>query len=111
MAIDLTGLRDVLFALIIGVLSVTLVPYLRAKAGEVKWAEIIGWIKVAVNAAEMVHQADPGAVKKEYAQKVLEAAGIDPGAVQVDAAIEAEVYTLKAAQKPDIEALGVINNP
>jgi hypothetical protein len=109
MMIDWTGVRDVLITLILGVISLTLVPYLRAKVGEVKWAEIIQWIKVAVNAAEMLYKDRPGEIKKEYAKQVLDAAGIDPNLTQVDAAIEAEVFALKHA--PETQVVNVIGNP
>ena len=99
--IDYAGIRDIFLALILGVISITLVPYIRAKVGEVKWAEIVQWIKVAVSAAEMLYKDKPGETKKAYAQQVLDAAGIDPGATQIDAAIESEVYALKAAQAPE----------
>lgn len=109
--IDWTGIRDILLALILGVISLTLVPYIRAKVGEVKWAEIIQWVKVAVAAAEMLYKDKPGEIKKTYARQVLDAAGIDPDVTQVDAAIESEVYALKAAQttEPDTAArIGVM---
>jgi hypothetical protein len=90
-------------ALILGVISLTLVPYIRAKVGEIRWAEIIQWVKVAVSAAEMLYKNLPGETKKTYARQVLGAAGINPDVTQIDAAIEAEVYTLKAAQAPETD--------
>jgi hypothetical protein len=107
--IDWTSIRDTLVTAILGVIGVALISYLRAKAGEIKWAEVIRWIKIAVDAAEMVHKADPGAIKNEYAKKVLTAAGIDPNLTHVDAAVEAEVFALKHA--PEIQTANFIGSP
>lgn len=80
-----------LVASILGILiSKALIPYLKSKATDAQWDNIMGWTYAAVNAFESIYGGvGQGAKKKqavmEFVQKMCEKKGIpiDIGAIDI----------------------------
>lgn len=51
---DLTNIASAIITLIVAVITTFLIPYLKAKVDAEKFAKIKNWVKVAVEAAEMI---------------------------------------------------------
>ena len=52
---DLTNIASAIITLIVAVITTFLIPYLKAKVDAEKFAKIKNWVKVAVEAAEMIY--------------------------------------------------------
>lgn len=93
---DITPIFETIFTLISLVVTIFVIPYFRAKTNEKQQAEINGWVKIAVDAAEQIYAGHGhGKEKKEYVISFLEDHGITLDAEKVEALIEAAVYQLK----------------
>lgn len=86
------GILTVLFALVI----MYVIPWIKSKLTAEELADIIKWVKIAVEAAEMIFkESGMGEKKKEYVKDFLESHGIKYDAEQIDALIESAVLKLK----------------
>lgn len=93
---DITPIIETIFTLISLVVTIFVVPYIKAKTNEKQQAEINGWVKIAVDAAEQIYAGHGrGAEKKEYVISFMEDHGFILDAEKVEALIEAAVYQLK----------------
>lgn len=96
MSIDLTPIVNAVITLVALLITTFLIPWLKAKAGAEKFAEIEKWTKIAVNAAEMIYkESGMGATKKEYVVNYLKAKGYTLDMDTVETLIEAAVLELK----------------
>lgn len=98
MVIDVTQVIVALIGLIGVLLSTVLIPYLRQKTTKEKWENAMFWVKLAVQSAEQIYNAQGmGEIKKEYVEKFLAEHNIKLDPEQVDVAIEAAVLQLQEA--------------
>lgn len=98
MIIDMTQVIVALIGLIGVMLSTVLVPYIRQKTTQEKWNNAMFWVKLAVQSAEQIYNAQGmGEVKKEYVEKFLAEHNIKLDPEQIDVAIEAAVLQIQNA--------------
>lgn len=93
---DVTPIIETIFTLLSLVVTIFVIPYFRSRTNAQQQAEINGWVKIAVDAAEQIYAGHGrGKEKKEYVIAFLEDHGITLDAEKVEALIEAAVYQLK----------------
>lgn len=94
--IDLTKITVALVELAVTLAVVYLIPYIRAKLGAEKTAKVQRYVKMAVEAAEMLYrESGMGAAKKEYVKSWLEERGFKLDYKELDILIESAVLQLK----------------
>ena len=103
-------MEDVTFMILKIVVSVVsaliaayLIPYIKAKIADVKYANLVEMVQVAVYAAEQtIKGSGQGKIKKEevvlFVTDWLNAHGIRISSEEIDALIEASVYAMKQTQ-------------
>ena len=97
--IDLTQIVSAVITLIIGVVSVFLVPYLKNKLSADKLEKVKFWVNIAVEAAEMIYVGTGrGQEKKTYVLEFLNSKGFTMDMAEIDNLIEAAVLNLKTAE-------------
>ena len=86
------GILTVLFALI----TLYVVPWIKTKLSAEDLNEIMKWVKIAVQAAEMIYkEAGMGKAKKAYVIEYLNNIGVKYDADKIDGMIESAVLELK----------------
>lgn len=94
--IDLTPVVNAIIALIAAAISVFLIPWIKEKIEAEKLEQIMGWVTIAVEAAEQIYrESGMGAKKKAYVLDFLAKKGCTLDADSVDAMIESAVLNLK----------------
>ena len=98
--IDLTPIFQALILLISSVITIYILPKVKAVLSEKLSAEqrenLKKWVKIAVAAAEQLYGSKTGQQKKEYVVSFLLSKGIVFDVDEVTALIESEVYKLTA---------------
>ena len=91
---DITSILEAVIALAVAVVTVFLLPWLSSKTTAEESKELLGWVDIAVAAAQQLYHQCSGQQRLDYALSVLEEKGfdVDDGAV-VDA-VEAAVLKL-----------------
>ena len=90
------GILTVLFALV----TLYVIPWIKSKLTAEELADIIKWVKIAVQAAEMIYkESGMGKVKKDYVLTFLADKGIKYDERQIDSLIESAVLELKEQMK------------
>lgn len=98
--IDLTQVIHAVITLIVACISVFLIPYLKGKFSADQLANIMMWVNIAVEAAEMIYKGHgKGAEKKEYVVAFLESKGFTVKGEELDTLIEAAVMELNLELK------------
>ena len=93
--IDITEILEYTFLLVLAVCSVFLIPYLKANLGEEKFLTLQKWVKIGVQAAEMIFkQSGMGATKKEYVLEFLKSKGYTVDTKTINNLIESAVLEL-----------------
>ena len=86
------GVLTILFALV----TMYVIPWIKTKVSAEELSEIIKWVKIAVQAAEMIYkESGMGEEKKAYVKTFLEDKGIKYDERQIDSMIESAVLELK----------------
>lgn len=94
--IDLTPVINAIIALIAAAISVFLIPWIKEKIEAEKLEQIMGWVTIAVEAAEQIYrESGMGAKKKAYVLDFLAKKGITLDVDSIDAMIESAVLDLK----------------
>jgi len=94
--IDLTNIISAVITLIIAVITTFLIPYLKSKVDEMKFENIKTWVKVAVEAAEMIYTGTGrGEEKKAYVMQYLNSKGYTIDTESINNLIESAVHELK----------------
>ena len=94
--IDLTDIFYAIITLIIAIVTTFVIPYIKSKMSTERFETIQSWVKVAVQAAEMIYaESGMGDVKKEYVMEFLNARGYDIDYDALNNLIEAAVLELK----------------
>lgn len=90
------GVLTILFALV----TMYVIPWIKTKVSAEELTEIIKWVKIAVQAAEMIYkESGMGEEKKAYVKTFLEDKGIKYDERQIDSMIESAVLELKGQLK------------
>ncbi len=90
------GVLTILFALV----TMYVIPWIKTKVSAEELTEIIKWVKIAVQAAEMIYkESGMGEAKKAYVKTFLEDKGIRYDERQIDSMIESAVLELKGQFK------------
>lgn len=90
------GILTVLFALV----TLYVIPWIKSKVTAEELADIIKWVKIAVQAAEMIYkESGMGKAKKDYVLTFLADKGIKYDERQIDSLIESAVLELKEQMK------------
>lgn len=94
--IDLTEIVSAVITLLVAVITTFLIPYIKGKVDANTLAKIRMWVKVAVEAAEMVYiGSGRGAEKKAYVTEFLNSKGYKLNMSEIDNLIESAVLELK----------------
>ena len=93
---DYTKIIEAIITLLVAVITAFVIPYIKSKLSENELAEIIKWVKIAVQAAEMIYnETGMGKEKKKYVETFLTEHNIKVDIEQLDALIESAVLELK----------------
>lgn len=93
---DLTLIISAALTLIMAVITTFLIPYLKTKIDSNKFEKIRTWVKVAVEAAEMIYVGTGrGEEKKAYVVQYLNSKGYTLDADSINNLIESAVLELK----------------
>ena len=93
---DLTPIISAALTLIMAVITTFLIPYLKTKIDSNKFEKIQTWVKVAVEAAEMIYVGTGrGEEKKAYVLEFLHGKGFTLDMTSIDNLIESAVLELK----------------
>lgn len=96
MMIDITEVIKYAILLIFAVCTTFVIPYIKAKIGDEKFAELQKWVKIGVQAAEMIFkESGMGTVKKEYVIEFLKQKGYTLDTETISNLIESAVLELK----------------
>ena len=96
MTIDITEILKYAILLIFAVCSVFIIPQLKANLGDEKFAALQKWVKIGVQAAEMIFkESGMGAKKKEYVLEFLKSKGYTVNTETINNLIESAVLELK----------------
>lgn len=94
MTIDITAVISALLTLLGTVITVFVVPWLKCRTCAQDREELLGWVDIAVAAAQQVLYSGTGAQRKEMVRGFLRSKGYDVDLEEVDQAIEAAVLRL-----------------
>lgn len=96
--IDITQVLGAALVIVTFVLVAFIIPLLRSKVGDETLEKALKWVKIAVQAAEMIYnESGMGATKKAYVEQFLADKGFKINEVELDAMIESAVLELKQA--------------
>jgi LL-H family phage holin len=94
--IDLTDIFSAVITLLLAVVTTLVIPYIKTKVSTEQFETIKSWVKVAVQAAEMIFtETGMGAAKKEYVIEYLNTKGYKLDTDTLNNLIEAAVLELK----------------
>ncbi len=94
--IDLTNIVHIAFALIAALITTFLIPYIKSKLSKEDFETLKSWVKIAVNAAEMIYnETGMGANKKAYVIEFLNSKCYTLDIDTLNNLIEAAVLELK----------------
>ena len=91
---DITSILEAVIALAVAVVTVFLLPWLSSKTTAEERKELLGWVDIAVAAAQQLYHQCSGQQRLEYALSVLEEKGFDVDNGAVVDAVEAAVLKL-----------------
>lgn len=93
---NITDMMTALIALAAAILTTFVVPAVRQKMGAQDFAQMLKWVKIGVQAAEMIYKGTGmGKLKKAYVKDFLLSHGYTLDEAELDAAIESAVLELK----------------
>lgn len=95
----ITKLVEAIVTVVVVIISAYVIPWLKNKVGEDKYATIIEFAEIVVRSAEKIYTSEQWQEKKQYAVNlVIEKAkniGIDLSVEEVNAIIEGAVQAVK----------------
>ena len=94
--LNITDIMSAIIALAVAILTTFVVPSIRRKMDAEDFNEFLKWVKIAVQAAELIYKGTGlGAQKKAYVKEFLLSHGYELDEAELDAAIESAVLELK----------------
>lgn len=98
--VDLTQIIVAVLSLMLSLVSAFLIPYIKEKVTAEQFATTKLWVKVAVQAAEMLYVGSGrGEEKKKYVVDFLNSKGFTLNTEEIDNLIESAVLELKQENK------------
>jgi len=91
---DITSILEAIIALATAIITVFLLPWLSARTTAEERKELLGWVDIAVAAAQQLYHQCSGQQRLDYALSVLEERGFDVDDGVVLDAVEAAVLKL-----------------
>lgn len=95
--IDLTPVLTAVISLCCAAVTYVIVPWIRAKYGADRAANIMKWARIAASAAEQIYGAKKGELKAEYVRHYLLEHGVTVSETEIKAALEAAVFEMSQA--------------
>lgn len=93
---DWTKVIEAIITLIIVIVVSVVIPYIKAKMGAENFEQLKKWVKVAVQAAEMIYtETGMGEKKKKYVEEFLRSLGVKVNYYELNGMIESAVLELK----------------
>ena len=93
---DYTKIIEAIITLLVALITIFVIPYIKSRLSADELAEIMKWVKIAVEAAEMIYkESGMGKEKKKFVEDFLTEHGIKVDIEQLDALIESAVLELK----------------
>ena len=93
---DFTMLFEGIITVIMALITMFVIPWIRSKISAQELSEVLKWVKIAVQAAEMIYsESGMGKQKKLYVLAFLNDLGINYDEQQIDFLIESAVLELK----------------
>ena len=93
---NITDILSALIALTAAILTTFVIPAIRQKMDAQGFAQLLKWVKIGVQAAEMIYKGTGmGRAKKQYVKEFLLSHGYELDEAELDAAIESAVLELK----------------
>jgi len=100
MNIDIDVIVKVIIPILGAIITYLIVPFIKQKTTKEQRENIYFWVKVAVQAAEMIYkEKGQGELKKEYVVDFLTSKGIKITIEELDVLIEAAVKELNIIQE------------
>lgn len=94
--LNITDIMSAIIALAVAILTTFVVPAIRQKMDAQDFAQLLKWVKIGVQAAEMIYKGTGmGKLKKAYVKDFLLSHGYTLDEAELDAAIESAVLELK----------------
>lgn len=97
MSYNITPIIQAIITLCAAVITVFVIPWVRAKVGEQDTENLVAWVRIAVAAAEQLFTSAQGTEKKQYVLDFLAGKGLTVDNNTVENAIEAAVLELHNA--------------
>ena len=94
MTYDITEISTLLVKLAFLCLTVFVIPYFKNKLGNEKFNDALGWVRIAVSAAEQLYNSNQGNEKKQYVLDYIASKGLNLDANTLDKMIESCVLEL-----------------
>lgn len=96
MQIDLTQVIVAVIGLLSIIITSCIVPYLKSKLTVSQYQSLVGWAKIAVEAAEkMFTETGMGEAKKKYVKSFLTEKGFTLNDTEIDVVIESAVLEMQ----------------
>ena len=94
--LNITDIMSAIIALAAAILTTFVVPAIRQKMDAENFSQMLKWVKIGVQAAEMIYKGTGmGRAKKQYVKEFLLSHGYELDEAELDAAIESAVLELK----------------
>ena len=95
--IDLTPIIEAVTGLAVALILYVLIPWVKSQRSNEDVRELMAWVKIGVQAAEQIYNANDGSEKKKYVLNFLETQGYHIDSAEIDSAIESAVLELHSA--------------
>ena len=93
---DYTMIFKGIITILVAIVTMFVIPWIKSKMTEEEFNDILKWVKIAVQAAEMIYkESGMGKAKKAYVESFLEDHGIVYDKKEIEALIESAVLELK----------------
>lgn len=92
--INLTEVFQAIIYVLLVLVSLFVIPYIKAKVGNENMTDFLRWVDIGVAAAEQLYNSFEGEKKKQYVIDLLEEKGFSVDENSLDASIEAAVRRL-----------------
>ena len=95
----ITKLTEAIVSVVVILITAYVIPWLKNKVGDDKYATIVDFAEIVVRSAEKIYTPEEWAKKKEYAvelvSKKAKEIGIDLSVEEINAIIEGAVQAVK----------------
>ena len=97
--IDLTAFIEALLGLLATIITVKVIPWIKARTNAEQQAFIRATVRTLVFAAEQIYGAGAGEAKLNYVMAQLKAQGITASRAEIEAAVKENLNSIAAGAK------------